>query len=74
MNEGEINYLLENAILKEIFDGLERECMEIAVNARPDDDEMRRSALGEVRAIRSVRWKLKALLSAKTNPPQDAVV
>lgn len=70
MSEGEVQYLLDNEILRDIFDGLERDAIEAAVSA--DTDELRASSLGEVRAIRSVRRKLKTLLSVKTNP--EAVV
>ena len=58
---GEAEYLLNNDLLKEIFDKLESDALETAVNAPLIDDETRRIATGEVRAIRSVRRKLKAL-------------
>jgi hypothetical protein len=69
----EAAYLLEHELLKDIFDGLELDALNRAINADPSDDETRRASLGEVRAIQSVRRKLKALC-AKTNPTPGAVV
>jgi hypothetical protein len=70
---GEAQYLSDNETLNKIFDDLERDAIEICVNCPISDDETRRNASGEVRAIRSVRRKLKALC-AKTNPRTGAVV
>lgn len=71
---GEAEYLLRNELLNQIFDELERDAVETAINAKPSDDEMRRVATQEARAIRSVRAKLNALLRAKTNPPRTGAV
>jgi hypothetical protein len=70
---GEAQYLLDNELLKEIFDQLERIAIETGINAKIGDDELRRLAASEVRAIRSVRLKLKSLLSDKTNQRTDTV-
>lgn len=70
----EAEYLLNNDLLIEIFARIERDAVEMAVNAPVGDDETRRNATGEVRAIRSVRRKLQALCRAATNPGTDAVV
>ena len=71
MSAGEAEYLLNNELLNEIFAGIERDALELGINASTADDEKRRCAMGEVRAIRSVREKLKALLRVKTNPAPD---
>lgn len=70
---GEAQYLHDSELLKAIFDELERDAVELCVNCPVGDDETRRAASGEVRAIRSVRRKLKAML-AKTTPRTGAVV
>jgi hypothetical protein len=70
---GEAQYLHDNELLAEIFATIERDAIELCINAPMDADEIRRCAMGEVRAIRSVQRKLKALL-AKTNPKPGAVV
>lgn len=71
---GEAEYLLANEMLIEIFARLERDAIEVAINAPLGDDETRRDATGEVRAIRGVRRKLEALARAKTNPPTPTVI
>lgn len=73
ISPAEAKYLCDHEGLNEIFDGLERDALELCVNCPVGDDETRREATGEVRAIRSVRRKLKALL-AKTTPRTGAVV
>ena len=70
---GEAQYLHDSELLNEIFAQLERDAIELCINAPMADDEIRRIAAGEARAIRSVQRKLKALL-AKTNPKPGAVV
>lgn len=70
---GEAQYLLDNELLKEIFDQIEQTAIESAVCAKVGDDETRRNATGEVRAIRSVRQKLKLLLSDKASLRTGAV-
>jgi len=72
MSAGEAKYLHDSELLNEIFDKLEANAFEWALGAHFGDDETRRIAIGEVRAIRSVRGKLKAMLS--TNPAPGAVV
>jgi len=69
---GEAKYLLDNELLNGIFDRMERDAIELAISARLGDDEMRRTALGEVRAIRSVRQNLRQMLS--NNPAAGVVV
>lgn len=71
---GEAQWLLDNELLNEIFAQIERDAIETAIGAQLGDDDMRRNATGEVRAIRGVRRKLEALLRAKTNPGPTAVV
>lgn len=74
MNPGEAEYLLANDTLNEIFDQMERDATERAIYAKLADDELRRLALGEVRAIRSVREELRARIRDATIPaPVTAV-
>ena len=70
---GEAQYLHDSELLATLFDALERDALELCVNCPMGDDETRRIATGEVRAIRSVRRKLKAML-AQTNPRAGIVV
>jgi hypothetical protein len=74
MSAGEAQFLLDSKTVKEIFAQLERDAIETAIGAKLGDDECRRNALGEVRAIRSLKWKLEALVRAKTTPVSRAVV
>jgi hypothetical protein len=67
---GEADQLLGSALLQETLSQIEAEAMERAVDARSDDDETRRSALCEVRAIRSVRGQLEAILKPLTKAPR----
>jgi hypothetical protein len=71
---GEAQFLLDSEVIKDIFAQIERDAMELCVNAPLGDDETRRDASGEVRAIRRVRQKLEALAKAKTNLPPSPVV
>ena len=66
--------MLDSTTVQEIFAQIERDALETAISAKLDDDECRRCALGEVRAIRSLRRKLEALVRAKTNPLTGSVV
>lgn len=66
--------MLDSTTVQEIFAQIERDALETAISAKLDDDECRRCALGEVRAIRSLRRKLEALVRAKTNPGSGTVV
>jgi hypothetical protein len=70
---GQAEYLLNDDLLKQIFAQIERDALETAISAKPGDDETRRNAIGDVRAIRSVRWQLEAILKAKTKPAPGAV-
>ena len=74
MSASEAQFLLDSTTVQEIFVQLERDALETAISAKLDDDECRRCALGEVRAIRSLRRKLEALVRAKTNPGSGTVV
>ena len=71
---GAAEYLLNNDLLKEIFTDIEADALERAVNAKPSDDEARRAATQEVRAIRAVQRQLEVLLRAKTKPKPRPVV
>jgi hypothetical protein len=62
---GEAERLLNHPLFNEIFDALESDAMEVAVQAKPSDDETRRTAMNEIRAIRSLRQKLKTRASGE---------
>ena len=61
---GAAEYLLNDPLLKDIFDQLETDALESAIWAKQDDDEKRHRFLLEVQAIRNVREKLAALAIA----------
>lgn len=71
---GAAEYLRDHPLLNEIFDRLEASAIERAVNAKPDDDELRRTSTQEVRAIRAVRRDLERHAAEPNNPePQGSV-
>lgn len=74
MSASEAQFLIDSTTVQEIFAQIERDALETAIGAKLDDDECRRCALGEVRAIRSLKRKLEALVRAKTNPGNGTVV
>lgn len=59
MSRAELQYLVDHPDLSKIFDDVERAAVEAAVSAPLNDDETRRNLMAEVRAIRSVRRKLR---------------
>lgn len=65
---GHAEMLANDQLLNDILDGLERDAMEMGVNANPSDDETRRISAMEVRAIRSLRGKLASLAKGAANP------
>ena len=65
---GEAMRLVRHPIIQAIFDELEADAMEIAVQAKMKDDETRRSMMNEIRAIRALRQKLKSLAKGKVKP------
>lgn len=67
MLSGKAEQLLKDPDLVALFDQLERQSLESAINAKIGDDEARRNFLGEVRAIRSVRQKLALAASKAIN-------
>ena len=66
-DRGAAEYLRDHPLLNEIFDGMERDAMERAIYAKPDDDHTRRDALHHVHAIRDVRAELKRRAAPTTN-------
>lgn len=70
---GAAEYLRDHPLLNEIFDGLEKDATERAIHAKPDDDETRRDALHQVRAIRNVRRELERKASPANPKPRGAV-
>lgn len=67
----EAQFLLDHHIIKRLFDDIERRATESAIAAPLNDDETRRNLLGEVRAIRSVRRKLRQLAAGQVTLPDD---
>lgn len=65
-HRGEAEYLLDNQLLQKIFAKLEADALERAVNAQASDDEARRIATQEVRAIRAVQRQLRAFVEGET--------
>lgn len=70
-HSGEALRLLQHPILVALFDEQEKDALERAINAQPGDDETRRTATGEVRAIRSVRRKLHLAAEGRVTLPND---
>lgn len=71
---GAAQQLLNNALLNEILDDMERSALETAVNAPVSDDEQRRVSTMEVRAIRSLRKQLETRAAGTTKPPSRVSV
>ena len=63
--------LLDDVMLRRIFDTLERDAMKQIIAAPLGDDEARRNLSGEVRAIQSVRRKLSQIASGHVTLPDD---
>lgn len=59
MSRAELEYIATHPALTRAFDEVERAAVEAAIAAPLNDDETRRSLMAEVRAIRSVRRKLR---------------
>lgn len=59
MSRAELEHLRDHPVLNRIFDDLEEAAFSQAVTAKINDDETRRNFMAEVRAIRSVRQKLR---------------
>lgn len=53
--------LLDHPVVKEIFEELERDAIEAALNAGPLEHEIRLALLNEAKVIRAVRSKLHTL-------------
>jgi len=66
--------LVDSPLLNSIFDKLEQEATERAISALPGDDETRRIATEQVRAMRLVRAELKSLANGKTNRTETSAV
>jgi hypothetical protein len=71
---GEASRLLQDPYLNEIFDGMETDALERCVAAQPSDHETRQTSTMEVRAIRSLRQKLKTFAEGKTKLPKRGSV
>lgn len=62
--------LVNDDLVNELLDGMEREALNCAIDAHPSDDEQRRVSTTEVRVIRTFREKLKSLSEGSTNFPK----
>jgi len=71
---GEAKRLFEDPYLNEILDGMETDALERCVAAQPSDHETRQISTLEVRAIRSLRQKLKTFAEGKTKLPKRGSV
>ncbi|QAX31307.1 hypothetical protein [Leisingera sp. NJS204] len=71
---GAAQRLLNDPLLNEILDEMERDAFETGVNAAPPNDEQRRNSMMEVRAIRSLRQQLKTRAAGKTKQPNRVSV
>lgn len=55
--------LIDHPLVNEIFDALEREAMSAAINAAPLEHDLRAARMAEIRAIRSLRQRLRLLVA-----------
>lgn len=62
---GDVMRLHTDSYLNEIVDGMAQEAFEKCAPAPPSDHETRQISMLEVRAIRSLRMKLKTLAGAR---------
>lgn len=58
---------LENEVLKQTLDTLEREAINASIYAKETEDEIRRARLAEARAYRTLREKLTFLSKGTAN-------
>lgn len=63
--------LLDDDMLRRVFDALERDAVKQIIAAPIFDDESRRAWSGEARAIQSVRRKLSQIASGHVTLPDD---
>lgn len=66
---GDVMRLHTDSYLNEIVDGMAQEAFEKCAPATPSDHETRQISMLEVRAIRSLRTKLKPLAEGKSKRP-----
>ncbi len=71
---GQAEALLNDDLLQEVFRTLEQQAIDACIDAGPTDDELRRTTMQEVNALRDVQGKLKALLREETKSPARTVV
>lgn len=71
--QGEAEFILAHPLFNELLDGQERQAMETAVQAAPDDDNTRRTAMMQVQAIRTLRRQL-AEIAKPTKPARKGAV
>lgn len=58
----EARQLLDNELLTTTLSKIETEALERAVAAKPQEHEIRASAMADIRAVRSLRNKLNAFI------------
>ena len=58
---------LDNVVLGETLDTLEREAIDASIYAKETEDEIRRARLAEARAYRTLREKLTSLSKGTAN-------
>ena len=60
--------LLDDELLASVLDDMERSTIDACINAKPIDHETRAAMAAEVRAIRTLKAKLRSKLE-EVNPP-----
>lgn len=66
----EAQQLIDNELLTTTLAGIEKSALDRAVNAKPAENEIRASAMADIRAVRSLTSKLQNLVeenAAKAN-------
>ncbi|MBD9528983.1 hypothetical protein [Paracoccus sp. PAR01] len=71
MSRAELEYLASHPDLIRIFAAVEKAALDGAITAPINDDETRRNLMAEVRAIRSVRRKLRQAAAGQVTLPDD---
>lgn len=66
---GEAEALLNSPLLKAMLAAMEADAVELAVSAKPSDDDKRRHAMERVQVIRAIRADLRLYAEGKATAP-----
>lgn len=66
---GEAEALLNSRLLKAMLGQMEADAVELAVSAKPEDDDKRLRAMIRVQVIRSIRADLRLYAEGKATAP-----